>query len=89
MKLSGPTQIGNKVTNADTIQSMVTKIERQLSVATDASPTIVITDEYSLALRQEIVRMYVAAGWRSIEHKTSSENGERPGLTRFQFLTIT
>lgn len=46
----------------------------------------IITGEPSVELRDEIARCYINdAGWGYVYHRTSSENGERPGLTHFIF----
>jgi hypothetical protein len=46
----------------------------------------IIEGEPSLELRNEIARCYIdEAGWGYVYHQTSSENGERPGLTHFIF----
>ena len=46
----------------------------------------IITGEPSVELRNEIARCYVdEAGWGYVYHRTSSENGECPGLTHFIF----
>lgn len=44
----------------------------------------VLTKEYSQAIREEVARRYREAGWKYVIHRTSSENGERPGLTHFK-----
>jgi hypothetical protein len=43
----------------------------------------ILMKEYSQAIREEIARRYREAGWKYVTHRTSSENGERPGLTHF------
>lgn len=40
--------------------------------------------EYTQAVRNEVARRYREAGWKYVIHRTSSENGERPGLTHFK-----
>lgn len=45
----------------------------------------IIDGEYPVEVRNIISTMYVKAGWNYVYHKTSSENGERPGLTQFYF----
>lgn len=45
----------------------------------------VLTKEYPECVRNTIAKRYRDAGWRFVYHITSSENGERPGLTRFKF----
>lgn len=44
-----------------------------------------IHDEYPIHVRNEIAVRYKNAGWKYVYHQTSSENGERPGLTSFIF----
>ena len=47
---------------------------------------VVVTDEYSKEIRAEVAKEYLEAGWSIVYHQTSSENGERPGLTAFALL---
>ena len=44
----------------------------------------ILPEEYSWVVREEIARRYREAGWKNVAHRTSSENGERPGLTHFK-----
>ena len=46
-----------------------------------------IQGELPIVLRNAIAEEYVKAGWYKVYHHTTSENGERPGLTAFVFLT--
>lgn len=45
----------------------------------------IIDGEYPVAVRNQIAQKYKDAGWKYVYHQTSSENGERPGLTEFLF----
>jgi len=45
---------------------------------------LVITGEYSRALLDKVEQAYKEAGWKNVACTTSSENGERPGLTGLQ-----
>lgn len=45
----------------------------------------IIHSEYPVSIRNEIAKRYSNAGWNHVYHLTSSENGERPGLTNFMF----
>lgn len=45
----------------------------------------ILTKEYPKSVRDEIARKYRDSGWNFVGHRTSSENGERPGLTEFRF----
>ena len=47
---------------------------------------IIIDGEFEKAERDEVVAKYLLAGWKKVAHRTSSENNERPGLTRFTFV---
>lgn len=44
-----------------------------------------LVGEYPVCVRDALAKRYRDAGWRFIYHHTSSENGERPGLTEFRF----
>lgn len=45
----------------------------------------IIEGEYPLDIRNVMAKKYHDAGWKYVYHQTSSENGERPGLTCFKF----
>lgn len=45
----------------------------------------IIQGEYSVEVRNEIAKKYKENGWKYVYHQTSSENGERAGLTNFKF----
>lgn len=45
---------------------------------------LVIDGEYNRDVCDRIQVLYSTAGWRKVTCKTSSENGERPGLTGLQ-----
>ena len=48
----------------------------------------IIDGEFSLSDRNEVAKKYIEeGGWYAVFHKTSSENGERPGLTSFGLFT--
>lgn len=42
---------------------------------------IVIPGELSRKICDEVERIYFQVGWKDVKCRTSSENGERPGLT--------
>ena len=48
---------------------------------------VIIDGDYSTTVRNEAAKDFIRAGWKKIYHRTSAENGERPGLTRFALLT--
>lgn len=45
----------------------------------------IIEGEYSFEIRNIIAKKYKENGWDFVYHQTSSENGERAGLTCFRF----
>lgn len=45
----------------------------------------ILDGEYPVAVRNKIAERYVANGWKYVYHRTTSENGEKPGLTGFKF----
>ena len=45
---------------------------------------LVVVGEYNRQTCDEIERIYSEAGWSKVKCKTSSENGERGGLTGLQ-----
>lgn len=45
---------------------------------------LVIVGEYNRDTCNEIQKTYTEAGWKKVNCKTSSENGERGGLTGLQ-----
>ncbi len=42
---------------------------------------LVCIGEYSRDVCDKVEEIYINAGWKSVKCHTSSENGERPGLT--------
>jgi len=44
---------------------------------------LIIEGEYDNATRNSVATRYKNVGWRDVRHRTSSENGERGGLTIF------
>lgn len=47
---------------------------------------VIITGEYPRDVLDEVQHIYLDAGWSGVECKTSSENGERGGLTGLLLL---
>ena len=45
----------------------------------------ILDSEYPVAIRHAIAKRYIASGWKYVYHRTSSENNEFFGLTRFIF----
>lgn len=46
-----------------------------------------VKGEYPVNIRNTVAQKYKNAGWKYVYHITSSEHGDRPGLTRFIFST--
>lgn len=95
MKLTTPVDIKNviKTTQKD---RAVELIEREFKNEIDGlnlgnkpgfydKIKIIISGEYQKEIRDDIVKSYQSIGWSKVEHQTSSENKERPGLTSFIF----
>jgi hypothetical protein len=47
----------------------------------------IIDGEYSVEVRNAIGQRYKDNGWNFVYHRTTSENGEKAGLTSFIFST--
>ena len=45
----------------------------------------ILKGEYPKHIRDEVAQRYRDSGWEFVEHRTSSELGERPGITEFRF----
>lgn len=48
----------------------------------------IVDSELPMRLRDYIAELYIKSGWTYVYHRTSSENGEKAGLTSFMFSTI-
>ena len=73
------------------IDNLVKQIDEKLKLASEHRFykwfEVTIAGEYPAEVRNEIASRYIDAGWSTIFHQTTTENGERPGLTYFAFLT--
>lgn len=63
------------------------ELESYASHPTYSWVELIIDGDYSTTVRNEVAKDFVAAGWKKVYHHTSSENGERSGLTSFILLT--
>lgn len=81
------------VTTPQQMESDLSKIEEAIKKFEEKWKTqekgndyyyLVISGEYNRLICNKIERIYSDAGWSSVICKTSSENGERPGLTSLQ-----
>jgi hypothetical protein len=75
----------NDLENAN-IDLLIEKIDESIKRFHGWYPweSALIEDELPLVVRNEIAQAYKDAGWKYVEHQTSSENDERPGLTSFR-----
>lgn len=81
----------NNMKTENTIEDVIAKID-ELILKESKNPSyewldIIYSGELSKETRNEIAVRYIQAGWDTVCHRTSSESGERPGLTRIIFLT--
>jgi hypothetical protein len=76
-------------TSEDLKDKVITLIEKEFDNDSDMNygshVHIVIRDEYPTEVRDEVVEDYMKRGWSDVKHQTSTENGERGGLTGFKF----
>lgn len=83
MKITKPEEM-----KADTskLNEAVSKFEKQFAKENKGKEYyhLVIDGEHNREVCIEIQRLYIAAGWRVVVCRTSSQNGERPGLTGLQ-----
>ena len=79
----GPNDMKSKV-NMD---ELISKIDESMNKFHEWYPweSAVIEGEPSVDIRNEIAIKYIEAGWNYVYHDTTSENGERAGLTGFKF----
>lgn len=75
--------------NDISIEQLENEIDKKLSksfLTYDNYIEVILCKEYSKQLRDSIVNKYIKeGGFLKVEHSTSSENGERAGLTNFKF----
>ena len=60
---------------------------KQSAIRGDDFPEAMLKFEIYKGYRKKIAQRYLEEGWYRVAHITSSENGERGGLTHFYFLT--
>lgn len=86
MKLSTPHDIKMR-TFEGRIEDLIAKIEVEFTRNKERETKfdIIVSGEWPKDERDEVAKRYEQAGWKKVTHRTSSENGERPGLTRFWF----
>ena len=89
MKIPTPEEINEKI-NLNEKDILLENVINELNNSTTLDwnynhIVIIIPSEYSKESRDYVVEEFKKIGWKKIENKTSSENGERPGLTSFVF----
>ena len=89
MKIPTPEEINKKINLKESDILLEIVINELFNSTTldwyDNYYEIIIQSEYSKESRDYVVEEFKKVGWKKIEHKTSSENGERPSLTSFIF----
>ena len=91
MKIPTPEEINNKLFLINEKDILLENVINELNNSTTLDwnynhIVIIIPSEYSKESRDYVVEEFKKVGWKKIEHKTSSESGERPGLTSFNFF---
>ena len=83
-KVTTPKDMNTTTTNS--VKQVVEKFELKLSKQDKGNSYyhLVITGEYNRATLDEVEKIYKDAGWIGVKCKTSTENGERGGLTGLQ-----
>lgn len=87
-----PDVLDSKICSSTNINDIIDKIDHELlkdhnisKYAHNGKICIILDEEYPVIVRDLIAEKYREAGWKKVTHQTSSENGERPGLTDFTF----
>lgn len=81
----GPNNI--KRITKENMEDFIYKIDESIKKFHEWYPweSAVIEGEPSIETRNQIAIKYIEAGWNYVYHNTTSENGERAGLTGFDF----
>ena len=84
MAISRSTMNHKTITETERFESLIDKeMEKHAGCFDkDGFINLIIRDEITkLYIRQQLFEKYYRVGWSTMIFKTSSENGERPGLT--------
>jgi hypothetical protein len=83
IKVTAPQEMGG---SDGKLQEVITAFEAQMKKQDKDEPYyhLVIVGEYNRQVLDKVEQIYHEAGWRITKAKTSSENGERGGLTGLQ-----
>jgi hypothetical protein len=89
MKIPTPEEINNKLFLINEKDILLENVINEINNSTTLDwnynyIVIIIPSEYSKESRDYVVEEFKKVGWKRIEHKTSSENGERLCLTEFK-----
>lgn len=87
MKITSPKEM--KKTKDFDLKEALSKFEQMLleEKKNQSYYHIVINGEYNRDICDNIEKLYTEQGWEKVTCKTSSENGERRGLTGLQLHT--
>lgn len=81
MKITKPDE---KSSDISKLEEAVSKFEEQLKDEEEEDEDyyhLLIVGEYNREVCDQIQKLYTDAGWKKVICRTSSENGERGGLT--------
>ena len=81
MEVTTPEQMN--IDDSILLKELIGLFEEELKASEKGqdSYSIVVCGEYPKHICNKVEKVYKESGWRSAVCKTSSENGERPGLT--------
>lgn len=68
----------------DSLREAIGSKMKDLKPGNEPYFSIIVTGEYSKTSRAALVDELKALGWLRIDHQTSGENNEKPGLTEFK-----
>lgn len=86
LQMITPTELQQyEIENAN-IEAIIADIDKEIkrNHGKFVYESAMLTNEYPKSVRDEISRRYREAGWEYVTHSTSSEKGQRPGLTEFK-----
>lgn len=80
MKVTSPS---NKKANLTKLDQAIEAFEKEFKSHENGNSYyhLVIVGEYNRVVCDAVEKKYVEAGWTHVHCRTSSENGENPGLT--------
>ena len=84
-KLTSPEKFNGIDKKDEIIELIENEFDNDLTNDHDTYIHIGIFGEFTKEARDLVVEDYLKRGWSDVTHQTSSENGERGGLTGFKF----